>query len=71
MDGLTPGRIVHFVAHDGVHLAAVVVAVEVPADLYTPLADLYVFDPAQGPHFVPAFYSEHDEAGTWHWIERA
>lgn len=74
MDGLTIGRMVHYVIHDGSHYAAIVTAVP---DHEKGVIDVVVFPPSKASAlpatFViePAQYSEGKEPGTWHWIERA
>lgn len=72
MQGLTPGRNVHYVSEEGKHLPAIVVEVIEPTDIYTPSVTLCIFDPAkEAPYYDVAFYSEANEPDTWHWIERA
>jgi hypothetical protein len=82
MDGLTVGRMVHYVAYGtpggefaaGVHRAAVVTEIttigpEGPADPNN--IGLCVLNPT-GQFFnqhVP--YDEGKKPGTWHWIEKA
>ncbi len=86
MEGLTPGRIVHYVAYGtpggeyqaGAHRAAIVAEVLPSYDVQpdgTPAREegtciLMVINPT-GIHFNTAPYSETHEPGTWHWIERA
>ena len=75
MEGLTVGRMVHYVAYGtpggeyqaGAHRAAVVTEVR-DSELGT--CTLAVFNPT-GIHWNTARYSEGKEPGTWHWIERA
>lgn len=77
MDGLTVGRMVHYVAYGtpggefpvGVHRAAVVTAVE---DVEKGIVSLCVLNP------TGMFFNQHLEfcadgsiPGTWHWIEKA
>jgi hypothetical protein len=82
MQGLTPGRIVHFVAtqllrvghprkpefatEGGEHLAAIVTKV------YGDKVNLQAFLPECNGTYcaVNVAYSEAKEPGTWHWIER-
>lgn len=75
MEGLTPGRMVHYVAYGtpggeyeaGAHRAAIITEVK---DGFHEVG-LCVLNPT-GMHFaqdVP--YSADNEPGTWHWIERA
>ena len=85
MEGLTEGRIVHYVMLNGQHRPAIVVKVWRNQD-GTPTKDGYsnrqVFtdSDAEGKYndgcppvmwatSVP--YSEEPRAGTWHWIEKA
>ena len=73
MEGLTPGRMVHFVDGTGRHLAAVVawvwgdgkcnLAVIQPGSGYPPPENPVVLELA-----VP--FSEAPSPVTWHWIER-
>jgi hypothetical protein len=71
MDGLTAGRMVHYVNESGRHCAAVVAEVLEPSEVYTPLVTLFVFDEGSANAYPRSFYSEAAEVGTWHWIERA
>ena len=78
MDGLTPGRIVHWVSDGcfgidrGEHLAAIVTRVVNPAE---GRVNLQVFNPSgQGTYAVlnvPYQLLEQGACGGWHWIERA
>ncbi len=74
MEGLTVGRNVHYVIHDGQHFAAIVTAV---LDRDMGVIDVVVFPPSNAAALPatfavePARYSEGKEPGTWHWIERA
>jgi hypothetical protein len=79
MEGLTPGRIVHFVADwesaQGQHRPAIIVSLPDPSGTD---ANLQVFkDLNLDPNPMPTFwvervsYSETAEPGTWHWIERS
>lgn len=86
MDGLTPGRMVHYVAPgaekyysqetplempEGTHCAAVVTGgIKEQDGIVT--AHLHVFTPCSGPAvWTDVPYSETMEPHTWHWIERA
>jgi hypothetical protein len=77
MDGLTEGRMVHFVAENGAHLAAVVTRlwnadgvvnlnVQMPGD-----GDNGSYDSAPVIRRTSVRYSADPEPYTWHWIERA
>jgi hypothetical protein len=80
MEGVTEGRMVHFVMPDGEHRAAVVVKVWRPQTLARPgYCNLSVFTDwgNDGPGNETGFlrqtsicYSDAKEPGTWHWIER-
>lgn len=72
MDGLTIGRIVHYL-NAGKHRAAVVTHVW---DKETGVVNLYVFPDGSHPleTITPTsvkFDAEAIEAYTWHWIEKA
>lgn len=76
MEGLTIGRIVHYVAYGtpggeyqaGAHRAAIITEVK---DAKRGLVTLAVFNPT-GIHWNVASYDERDKKpGTWHWIEQA
>ena len=75
MEGLTVGRIVHYVAYGtpggeypaGAHRAALVTEV---LDADNGVCTLAVFNPT-GIHWNRAIYSDTAAPGTWHWIERA
>lgn len=86
MDGLTVGRMVHYVAYGtpggeyaaGAHRAAVVAEV-LPSYPKQPdgtperpdgTCILMVINPT-GVHWNTAPYSVDPKPGTWHWIERA
>ncbi len=83
MDGLTEGRIVHFVIPNGEHRAAIVVLVCPKAWGYPAgTSQLQVFmdgtnDRAPGYDgggimwATSVFFSEKPTPGSWHWIERA
>lgn len=73
MDGLTEGRIVHYVVDPGVHRAAIVVNV---TGEKKDKCDLLVFSIPEDKRgglflFTNANYSEQKEIDTWHWIEKA
>ena len=73
MDGLTEGRIVHYVMPNGVHRPAVVVHVW---DREKGTANLTVFtDPAlDGENLrysVQVEYANRPTPNTWHWVEKA
>ncbi len=75
MDGLTVGRMVHYVAYGtpggeyqaGAHRAAIVAEI---TDARYGTCLLMVINPT-GVHWNTAPYSEEPKAGTWHWIEKA
>jgi hypothetical protein len=75
MDGLTVGRMVHYVAYGtpkgeyeaGAHRAAVVAEV---FDKEAGIVKLAIFNPT-GIHWNESTYSEEKTPGTWHWIEKA
>lgn len=86
MEGLTEGRIVHYVMPDGEHRPAVVVKVWNLSGTPEGYVNLVVLvDGANDLHYaslpnVPdrvtlwetsKHYSEGKEPGTWHWIEKA
>lgn len=87
MDGLTEGRIVHYVLpfdiNRGSHRAAIVVRVWRDGEdksLSNGLCQLNVFTDGSndGPIYSSGSYwatsvhfSENGEPGTWHWIERS
>ncbi len=85
MEGLIEGRIVHYVAYNNRHLAAIVIGVtpdKVEGEwvtLPTNRVDLALFTNMPNANGVKNFglqfhqdigYSENKEPGTWHWIER-
>ncbi len=80
MEGLTEGRMVHFVMPDGEHRAAIVVRVWRPQRPEQPgYCNLTVFPDGgnDGPcnetglrRECSVLYSEAKEPRTWHWIER-
>lgn len=79
MEGLTPGRVVHFIARGehggeeeaGVHLAAIVTLVHPPRHDYFPVG-LCIFTP-YGLFFGQNvdYDASATTPGTWHWPERA
>ena len=80
MEGLTEGRIVHFVIPDGnknagEHRPAIIVKVWNKASGYV---NLWVFfdgtndgEIANTPWQTSIPYSEQPDSRTWHWIEKA
>lgn len=72
MDGLTVGRMVHFVVKDDVHRAAIIVNV---LDANKGICDLFVFTAPKDerPNFTyaGAWYAEGKYNSTWHWMEPA
>jgi hypothetical protein len=83
MEGLTEGRMCHYVAYNNRHLAAIVIGHREGATALAhpiSLADLAVFTNMQNINGLKNFglqfhqdiaYSEDKEPGTWHWIEKA
>lgn len=84
MEGLVEGRIVHYVAFNNRHLAAIVIGVgddKFPSGVSKPQeVDLTVFTNMKNVNNVKNFgmqfhqdigFSEEKKPGTWHWIERA
>jgi hypothetical protein len=86
MEGLTEGRIVHYVMQSGEHRPAIVVRVWDVTGAPKGYVNLVVFvDGANDLHYasVPGTpdqvtiwatskrYSEDKEPDTWHWIEKA
>lgn len=86
MDGLTEGRIVHYVLPNGAHRPAIVVQVWSQTTGTSNLQvfldgtnDKTSFDGVENPPDVSkgmmwglsATYSETPTPGTWHWIEKA
>lgn len=85
MEGLTEGRIVHFVMPSGEHRPAIVVKIWHVAG-ERGYVNLVVFvDGGNDLHYASSpdkpdqvtlwetsiFYSENKEPRTWHWIEKA
>lgn len=70
MDGLTPGRMVHYIADGGIHRAAVVTHV-----FDGRIINLFVFDDGISPLPSPVVrhvgFDEQMQPHTWHWIEKA
>lgn len=84
MDGLTEGRIVHYVMADGrsagMHRPAIVVNAWGNTPSYEGRVNLQVFtdfgndgeDYESGRYWATSVeYSEEPKPGTWHWIEKA
>jgi hypothetical protein len=86
MDGLTEGRIVHYVMPNGKHRPAIITKVwRVPDSpgpepiLKTPengMSNMMVFadpgDDGGGPQYsTSVIYAEEPLVNTWHWIEKA
>lgn len=77
MEGLTVGRMVHYVAYGtpggeyaaGAHRAAIVAEVKNPS---VGECVLMVINPT-GAHWNTAKFKDsgYNEPGTWHWIEKA
>lgn len=74
MDGLTEGRICHYVAYNNRHLASIVIGTN------DTKADLAVFTNMSNVNSVKNFglqfhqdieFSAEPKPGTWHWIEKA
>ena len=71
MKGLTPGRIVHYVAQDGEHCPAIVTGTYDGDVLDQGVVYLTVFSVRHSPMPTPTavVYDEAGKApGTWHWI---
>jgi len=80
MEGLTEGRIVHYVAYNNRHLASIIIGLNPGAEAEMPVkTDLAVFTSMRNIagtrngglqfHFdIP--YNDGKTPGTWHWIER-
>lgn len=73
MEGLTEGRIVHFVVSDIQHRAAIIVNIK---DREQGIIDLFVFSMPQDERggffmYLDATYSAINLINTWHWIEKA
>ncbi len=78
IEGLTEGRVCHFVTADGQHLPAEIVKVR---DCETGMVNVMVT--ADSPDRIEEFGGTHrletgvlysarlKQTGTWHWIERA
>lgn len=81
MEGLTVGRMVHYVAYgtpngeytQGAHRAAIITELlqfGIGEFETSPEVNLVIFNPT-GLHWNKSRYSEGKEPGTWHWIEKA
>lgn len=79
MDGLTEGRIVHYVLENGEHRPAIVVKVW---DKVSGVSNLQVFTDSSNDEPVTGHagnimwktsvpYAEAPRPSTWHWIEKA
>lgn len=82
MEGLTVGRIVHYVMPNSEHRPAIVVKVW---NNINGLVNVRVFTDGENDHFPIGWHSEHPDwvtlirfddspspaNNTWHWIERA
>jgi hypothetical protein len=73
VEGLIEGRIVHYVAYNGRHLAAMIIGVN-PEET---TADLVVFTNMPNVNGIKNFGMQFHQnvelglkPGTWHWIER-
>ena len=77
MDGLTEGRVVHYVAPNGAHLAAIVTRlwgasgvvnlnVQFPGD-----GDNGAYDSSPVERRTSVVFSADPKPNTWHWIEKA
>lgn len=77
MEGLIAGRICHYVAYNGQHLAAMVIGSEDAIDGEVDLLVLTnMLNSAGKKNFGFQFhqdvkYSGSKEPGTWHWVEQA
>lgn len=76
MEGLIEGRVVHYVAYNGRHLAAMIIGCEPEEGT---LVDLVVFTNMTNVNGEKNFgiqfhqcipFAESSTPGTWHWIER-
>ena len=71
LEGLTPGRIVHFIDEGARHRAAVITWIWDDGGM----ANLFVFDDGVSPLPSPVLrsvrYDENMQPLTWHWIEKA
>jgi hypothetical protein len=73
MEGLTEGRIVHFITDDGIHRPAVVTHVW---NKQTGNVNLFIFPDGSYPldNNTPtsiSFDAESFRTYTWHWVEKA
>lgn len=76
MDGLTEGRIVHFVMPDGEHRPAIVVKVwnkDSGSSNLTVFSDWQNDGKSEGPFWATSIMPDEETKlpGTWHWIEKA
>jgi hypothetical protein len=74
MDGLTEGRIVHFVTEHGRHLAAIVVKVwsKEHGTVNLTVFNDYAHDmEGNTMQQTSVNYSEDFQPNSWHWIEKA
>ncbi|MFA5674557.1 MAG: hypothetical protein WC912_08930 [Thermovirgaceae bacterium] len=73
MEGLIEGRIVHYVAYNNRHLAAIVIGVnqdKVDLALFTNMANVNRAKSFGLQFHQDVPYSEDKTPGSWHWIER-
>jgi len=73
MEGLIEGRIVHYVAYNNRHLAAIVIGVnqdKVDLALFTNMANVNGIKSFGLQFHQDVPYSEDKTPGSWHWIER-
>lgn len=73
MEGLIEGRIVHYVAYNNRHLAAIVIGVnqdKVDLALFTNMANVNWIKSFGLQFHQDVGYSEDKTPGSWHWIER-
>jgi hypothetical protein len=78
MEGLTPGRMVHYVLDNGEHRAAVITKVLrsdiglVNIQVFTDVSDIpSKLATTYNPSVALVEYSEVPKRDTWHWIEPA
>lgn len=76
MDGLTEGRMVHFVMPDGEHRPAIVVKVwskESGVSNLTVFSDWMNDQKSEGIFWATSITPDEENKlpGTWHWIEKA
>jgi hypothetical protein len=73
MEGLIEGRIVHYVAYNNRHLAAIVIGVSdktIDIALFTNMANTNGVKNFGLQFHQDISYSVDNKPGTWHWIER-